>query len=215
MRVFDLKKYRDEIIRLPNDLKTEEERVNAAVRKYFEFSKQSIESKLVCCFIVWSLSYNTLRWNNFLFKVGLDEEKHKSQIKKYKVIGLNFEKLMKYIDVLPNRWSTVYQIANLPDSKLQELADKKILHPNVTAAELMPYIKSKIRGSKKNQVSSDNYVNIRFSENLTKDQIEEMIDTINDWRQREMIEFDDARLTVNHDINLLKNTDNALNLTQH
>lgn len=118
-------------------------------------------------------------------KVGLDEVKNKSQIKKYKVIGANFEKLMNYIDVLPNRWSTVYKLANLSEAKLDSLVKANVLHPNVTASEIDLYVKpQQVIVSVTRTILSES-LRFRFNQDLTNEQVTELLVTIDDWKKRE------------------------------
>ena len=196
MQKFDINGYLKNVMCFEIRDKNKDEQMNYIVEKYYDYSKKSIENKMICCLIVFSISRKEEMWTQFMSRVGLDEVKNKSQIKKYKVIGANFGKLMNYIDVLPNRWSTVYKIANLSNEQLDELVSKNVLHPNVTASELNYHIKKSKVIMKKVKSILQEMLSFKINEKLAITEVREMIDTITDWRDREMIKFDSINAQI-------------------
>lgn len=59
-----------------------------------------------------------------------------STFRKYNAIGQNFDRLMEYVEKLPNNWTTLYKVASLTPSDFQKLVDSNQLTPNIKASTI-------------------------------------------------------------------------------
>lgn len=126
-----------------NDINSlpEDKQADILCEKFLMFSKKSAENILLTC---WVVNEATERFKDnyltevFYKKIGIDAVKDNSQIKKYRVIGKEFAKLMKFVDVLPHRWSTIYRLARESEHKLIELRDSGVLNREATVRDLFP-----------------------------------------------------------------------------
>ncbi len=73
-------------------------------------------------------------WNEFYARVGLDPDG--STVRKLRVIGRASQQLKRLLPILPNNWTTIYELAKLPYERYIKVVDSGILNPFVTAKEI-------------------------------------------------------------------------------
>jgi len=172
---------------------TETEQTNLLAERFLTLNKRSVSSILLMSFIVFSIRNKDEMFNEFAKKIRMTVDLNSSQFRKYCVIGGNFNKLTKFIDSLPCRWSTIYKIAKLEESTLKNLVDEGHLHRSRTAEEIDAHLPKKRKAincnsSKLNSLT--NKIQIQVIENLTADQIHKIIDTLDTLKSEKLIEFD-------------------------
>lgn len=59
--------------------------------------------------------------------------------KKYRRIGEKKVRFQPFLGMLPNCWTTIYELAKVADDRFQRLVDSDLLHPGVTWKELRPH----------------------------------------------------------------------------
>lgn len=74
------------------------------------------------------------QFREFSYLIGFDPSS--STLKKLQVIGKNYDALSKNITVLPANWTTLYEIAQLPEDKFNAAIDKGVINPNVLGRDV-------------------------------------------------------------------------------
>lgn len=115
--------------------------------------KKSVENILKSCWIYYFVSTNGNFFFEFCDKNGIDPILSKSQIKKYMVIGQNTKKLLKYFDYLPQSWSSIYLIANLPEKNIKDMIAQKLLNRHTTADVIRLFKPKRVTDRIKNPVT--------------------------------------------------------------
>ncbi len=171
---------------------TKTEQTNLLAERYLTLNKRSVSSILLMSFIVFSIRNKDEMFNEFAKKIRMTVDLNSSQFRKYCVIGGNFNKLAKFIDSLPCRWSTIYKIAKLEESTLKNLVDEGHLHTCTTAEEIDVHLPKKSNSVNKNSKlnSIGTRIQIRVNEGLTNNQIHKIIDALDELKSERLIEFD-------------------------
>jgi len=171
------------------------ERTDLMAEKYLELTKKSVENILLMSFIMYSAYGKYDYFERFLEKIKLTINTESSQFRKYCVIGQNFNKLSKFMNSLPCRWSTIYKIANLDESTLEKLVADGHLHSAVTAEQLLPYLPQK----KKNvncsvALNLINLVEVRLEKDLTQEQVNRVLGILEDLKEQRLITFETPQM---------------------
>ena len=74
------------------------------------------------------------QFREFSYLIGFDPSN--STLKKLQGIGKNYEVLSKNISALPANWTTLYEIAQLPEDKFIAAIDKGVITPNVLGRDV-------------------------------------------------------------------------------
>ena len=74
------------------------------------------------------------QFRQFTYLIGFDPTS--STLKKLQAIGKNYEVLSKNISALPANWTTLYEIAQLPEDKFIAAIDKGVITPNVLGKDV-------------------------------------------------------------------------------
>ncbi|QWD68267.1 hypothetical protein AOC21_09595 [Polynucleobacter sp. VK25] len=74
------------------------------------------------------------QFREFSYLIGFDPTS--STLKKLQGIGKNYEVLSKNISALPANWTTLYEIAQLPEDKFIAAIDKGVITPNVLGRDV-------------------------------------------------------------------------------
>lgn len=97
--------------------------------------KKSAESVLECARIAAEANnMGSEIFNDFCKQVGY--EKQNSTISKFVTIGKSYATLLKKLEHLPSSWTTLYEIAKLPECEIDELIKKGKLHRLATKQEI-------------------------------------------------------------------------------
>ena len=59
-----------------------------------------------------------------------------STARKLRVIGQSLPKLQPFLSVIPNTWTTLYELARLEEEDFRTVVDSGVLHPFVTLREI-------------------------------------------------------------------------------
>ena len=74
------------------------------------------------------------QFREFSYLIGFDPSC--STLKKLHAIGKNYEVLSQNITALPANWTTLYEIAQLPEDKFIAAVDKGVINPNVLGKDV-------------------------------------------------------------------------------
>jgi len=80
------------------------------------------------------LKLGSNQFRDFSYLIGFDPSS--STIRKLLIIGKNYEALSKNITSLPANWTTLYEIAQLPEDKFISAVDKGVINPNVLGKDI-------------------------------------------------------------------------------
>lgn len=62
--------------------------------------------------------------------------------KKYRQIGSRRSRFIQNIDLMPDDWTTIYELAKLEDDQFQKLVDDKVLHQKVTMGAIAKHLEA-------------------------------------------------------------------------
>jgi hypothetical protein len=110
--------------------------INAFVREYKGYTKKSAEGILGLARTIMRVEdeLGSLYRKAFYVEVGLDHDP--SKLTKLKKIGENLTRFQPYLEDLPNSWTTLYELARLPDEDFGRVAESGMLHPLATMKEI-------------------------------------------------------------------------------
>jgi hypothetical protein len=74
------------------------------------------------------------QFRDFSYLIGFDPTS--STLKKLLAIGKNYDVLSKNITALPANWTTLYEIAQLPEDKFIAAVEKGVITPNVLGRDI-------------------------------------------------------------------------------
>lgn len=80
------------------------------------------------------LKLGSNQYRDFCYLIGFDPSS--SSLRKLQAIGKNYPTLKAQVSSLPSNWTTLYEIAQLPDAKFDELVEKGLIKPNVLGKEI-------------------------------------------------------------------------------
>ena len=109
--------------------------VDDLVREYNTFATKSSENVLGLASTILKvddLGRRDREW--FYAQVRLDPKG--STARKLRVIGQKLPKFQPYLNILPNTWTTLYELARLEDEDFKTVIDGGVLHPFVTLREI-------------------------------------------------------------------------------
>ena len=109
--------------------------VDDLVREYNTFATKSSENVLGLASTILKvddLGRRDREW--FYAQVRLDPKG--STARKLRVIGQKLPKFQPYLNILPNTWTTLYELARLEDEDFKTVIDSGVLHPFVTLREI-------------------------------------------------------------------------------
>ena len=103
------------------------------VSEFNLWSKKTAQASLETGRVVYEAKQN-LSKNEF--KAFVSDIKAGSTIRKYLAIGEHYEKFYQYADLLPNAWTSIYQITLLPADVFDALVATESSMANMTGAQL-------------------------------------------------------------------------------
>lgn len=117
------------------------------IDRYRSFAKQTAQSfiGLAKTLAEAKSTLNPVEFNSFCQNINLDSKG--STFKKILKIGQESVRFEPVLEMLPNSWTTIYELAKLDSEKFTNIYEMNILNPLMTAAEL----KAAINGSTKEQ----------------------------------------------------------------
>ena len=146
------------------------------VSKYSALSTKSVESILDIGSLMLDAKTELLsEYETFLSAIKYDNKS--SSVRKWHVIGKSRTKLEMYKDRIPPMWSTIYALAELDASVLDELVTNDVLKSSMTAKELKSALTPKLRDKKSYSI------HIKFSEDVDPSDVQTVIENMNDLMQ--------------------------------
>jgi hypothetical protein len=100
------------------------------------WSKKTAQSTLEMCRVVYEAkkeleSQDFLKFCNEIGRKGED-----ATVRKYLKIGEKYEKFYQYADLLPNSWTSIYEITQLPSEMFEALVTTENSMANMTGAQI-------------------------------------------------------------------------------
>ena len=113
-----------------------EKEIKAFVREYKAYGKKSAESFLGLARTIMRVEgeLGGFYRPTFYAEVGLDHDP--SKLTKLKKIGENLTRFEGYLEVLPNSWTTLYELARLSDEDFRRVAESGLMHTLATMKEI-------------------------------------------------------------------------------
>lgn len=110
--------------------------VQEYVNKYHLFAAKTAENALGMCKVVCDAKayLNEKMFKQFCEKIDLNV--NSSTISKLLKIGGRYEQFIKYSDRLPNSWTSLYLITDIPAEDFETLIQERITLANVTAGDV-------------------------------------------------------------------------------
>jgi hypothetical protein len=146
------------------------------VSKYSALSTKSVESILDIGSLMLDAKTELLsEYESFLSAIKYDNKS--SSVRKWHVIGKSRTKLEMYKDRIPPMWSTIYALAELDASVLDEIVTNDVLKSSMTAKELKSALIPKLRDKKSYSI------HIKFSEDVDPSDVQTVIENLNDLKK--------------------------------
>lgn len=102
-------------------------------KTYFIKTAENI-LEMACVVFTAKETLGTNQFREFTYLIGF--ESTSSTLKKLYAIGKNYGVLSKNISALPANWTTLYEIAQLPEDKFIAAIDKGVITPNVLGKDV-------------------------------------------------------------------------------
>jgi hypothetical protein len=142
------------------------------VSKYSALSTKSVDSILDIGSLMLDAKTELLTdYETFLSAIKYDNKS--SSVRKWHVIGKSRTKLEMYKDRIPPMWSTIYTLAELDGSVLDELVTNGVLKSSMTAKELKSALTPRLREKKSYSI------HIKFSEDVDPSDVQTVIENLN------------------------------------
>lgn len=129
---------------------TIEEMVQALTERYMTAGKKSVEQIFAVADVIVEAhaEFGETHLLEFYKRIGV--EKDGATSKKHLKIGKNKLRFVPYMQLLPNCWTTIYELAKLEKGKFQQLIDDKMVHPRATWQDMRAHvIQKKDQGTEK------------------------------------------------------------------
>lgn len=121
------------------------------------------------------------QFREFSYLIGFDPSS--STLKKLQAIGKNYDVLSKNITALPANWTTLYEIAQLPEDKFIAAVDKGVINPNVMGRDVKALTEpanssksgaSKVPSGTKEDTTSGYRLTVRLSSSPDKKTVDKL-----------------------------------------
>ena len=116
------------------------------VTQYRHYARKTVENIILLGKTVYEadkfLSQNDFK--AFCNEVNLDSEG--PTYRKLRIIGKMSERFNNHIDMMPNSWTTVYELAKINDEAFAKLVDGNVLNKDITSKEIKQALESNESG---------------------------------------------------------------------
>jgi len=133
-----------------------ESKVDAYTNQFFYYAEKTVENTLKMCKVV-SLAKEDMKaveYSKFCKEIGLKEES--STVRKYLAIGQRYDQFIQYADRLPNSWTSLYSITQIPAEKFVELIEGATTFSDFTANDLKQLLNGgSVESPKKKDISGN------------------------------------------------------------
>ncbi len=122
---------------------TIEEKLMGLAKRYLTAGKKSVEQIFALADVIAEAhaEFGEVHLEDFYQRIRVEKDGPTS--KKHHKIGKEKLRFVPYMDLLPNCWTTIYELAKLEKGKFQQLVDDKVLHPRATWPEMRAYVTKK------------------------------------------------------------------------
>lgn len=151
--------------------------IEVYANEYHSYVKKSLEGYLNTARVVYECSTKLSDVNDFerfCSTIGMDPKS--STLRKFKVIGKEFDLLIKYLNQIPSNWTTVYEIARLGTDKIEDLLLEQKISSNTTGKELKILLSENIASHSEQEATDNDAIEGEVVQNGTT---EEAIFTVN------------------------------------
>ena len=114
----------------------ENENVDDLVREYNAFAKKSSENVLGLASTILRVDDLDRRSDRERFYEEVKLDPKGSTARKLRVIGEKLPRFQPFLSIIPNTWTTLYELAKLEDEEFRAVIDSGVLHPFVTLREI-------------------------------------------------------------------------------
>ena len=132
--------------------------IEGFVTKYRHYARKTVENIIqlgkTICDAEKFLKKN--EFEEFCKQIGSDPKE--STFRKLREIGRMDYRFNEHLDILPNSWTTLYQLAKMKDNDFAKLVDNNVLHKDITSKEINQVIEDK----KKEKVISSVTLTLTF-----------------------------------------------------
>ena len=126
----------DEDLTLQAPPESTAESVDDLIRSYKTFAKRTVESTLQHAWTVLKADALDSRGERERFYKEVKLDPDGSTARKLRVIGGAQARFQPFLSVLPNTWTTLYELAKMSDDEFKKLVGLGILHPFATQREI-------------------------------------------------------------------------------
>lgn len=142
---------------------TERERLYS---EYSNFAVKTAQSTVEMCRVVYEAKTSLTKDEYLAFLNDIGYKKETNKVRKYIQIGKLYDKFISSVDLLPNSWTSIYEITLLPSDTLDALIAVDTDMTNLSGKQIKSLIEMKKPSttatsitSSKSQTNSNNIVN--------------------------------------------------------
>jgi hypothetical protein len=106
------------------------------VNEFTGFAVKTAQSTVEMCRVVFEAKKSLKKVDFIKFCNEIGHKSEDSTIRKYLCIGENYERLIKYTNLLPNSWTSIYTITQLPSDVFEALALTGSSMANMTGSQI-------------------------------------------------------------------------------
>jgi len=161
---------------------TERERLYS---EYLNFAVKTAQSTVEMCRVVFEAKTSLTKDEYLLFLNDIGYKSETNKVRKYIQIGKLYEKFISSVDLLPNSWTSIYEITLLPSDTLDALIAVDTDMSNLSGKQIKSLIEMKKQStsatsatSKIKSSNSLNTTNCANTSSLANQSIDETVDHV-------------------------------------
>lgn len=167
---------------------TERERLYS---EYSNFAVKTAQSTVEMCRVVYEAKTSLTKGEYLVFLNDIGYKKETNKIRKYIQIGKLYDKFISSVDLLPNSWTSIYEITLLPTDTLDALIAVDTDMTNLSGKQIKSLIESKKPSSSSSPTTSatsatshnissnsSNITNCTNNSSLANQSIDETVDHV-------------------------------------
>ena len=161
---------------------TERERLYS---EYSNFAVKTAQSTVEMCRVVFEAKTSLTKDEYLLFLNDIGYKSETNKVRKYIQIGKLYEKFISSVDLLPNSWTSIYEITLLPSDTLDALIAVDTDMSNLSGKQIKSLIEMKKQStsatsatSKIKSSNSLNTTNCANTSSLANQSIDETVDHV-------------------------------------
>ena len=106
------------------------------VSQYSHFAVKTAQSTVEMCRVVHEAKVNLMKDEFLAFCGDIGHKSEDSTIRKYLAIGSHYERLIQYTTLLPNSWTSIYEITQIPSDAFDALVSTGSSMANLKGAQI-------------------------------------------------------------------------------